>query len=353
MPDSPPLVSFGLPVRNGAATLGEAIESLQAQTVGDWELVVSDNLSTDTTGAVCASYAAQDERIRCIPTGRDLTQNANFCEAFRHARGTLFRWYGDDDWLEPQYLERTLAALDLAPDAVLCTTVQRYYRHGEPLPANDPITRLGGVNASDGGERVRELLRLFEHGGHLGIDPVYSLVRREAAAMTNLISPIREGDFTFSCEMALLGPFTHVPEVLAHRRLAGPSRSSIRHREPEVRDHGRGTSSVSSRSCTLPACRAHSSAAPDSAWWAACSASQRASTPTASGAARGDWPRAASRSCGARARSPRDERRTEMGRTSSLSRARRASCPPASRTGRRRTGLSDGRGSPSGGRTAR
>lgn len=227
MPDSPPLVSFGLPVRNGAATLGEAIESLQAQTVGDWELVVSDNLSTDTTGAVCASYAAQDERIRCIPTGRDLTQNANFCEAFRHARGTLFRWYGDDDWLEPQYLERTLAALDLAPDAVLCTTVQRYYRHGEPLPANDPITRLGGVNASDGGERVRELLRLFEHGGHLGIDPVYSLVRREAAAMTNLISPIREGDFTFSCEMALLGPFTHVPEVLAHRRLAGPSRSSI------------------------------------------------------------------------------------------------------------------------------
>ena len=156
--------------------------------------------------------------------------------------------------------------------------------------------------------------------------------------MTNLISPIREGDFTFSCEMALLGPFTHVPEVLAHRRLAGPSRSSI----PPQGTRGQKTM-VAVRPAWLSilhltrVSRPLETAAPDSAWWAACSASQRASTPTASGAARGDWPRGASRSCGARARSPRDERRTEMGRTSSLSRARRASCPPASRTGRRRT----------------
>jgi glycosyltransferase involved in cell wall biosynthesis len=227
MPDSTPLVSFGLPVRNGAPTLGEAIESLQAQTVPDWELVVSDNLSTDLTEEICASYAAKDARIRHIPTGRDLTQNENFCEAFRHARGGFFRWYGDDDWLEPTYLERTLAAFDEASEAVLCTTVQQYYRDEVPVPTNDPVTRLGGVVSSDGGERVRELLRLFEHGGHLGIDPVYSLVRRDVAATTNLISPIREGDFTFSCEMAIRGPFTHVAEVLAHRRLAGASRSAI------------------------------------------------------------------------------------------------------------------------------
>ena len=88
-----------------------------------------------------------------------------------------------------------------------------------PLPVNDPIPVLGGVDSPDAGTRVRALLHLLQNGGHLGIDPVYSLVRRDVAARTGLQGSIRDGDFVYSCEMALLGPFVHVPEVLAHRRL--------------------------------------------------------------------------------------------------------------------------------------
>lgn len=219
-----PVVSFGLPVRNGAPTIARAIESIRAQTFEDWELIVSDNLSSDGTAEICASFVAEDGRVRHVPTGRNLTQNENFCEVFRHSRGRYFRWFGDDDWLEPDYCERTVAAFDEAPRAVLCTTVQRIYHDDEALPYNDPFERLGGVVSSDPAGRVRELLRLIEHGGYLGIDPVYSLVRRDVAAKTNLISPMREGDFTFACEMALAGPFVHIPHALAHRRLAGPSR---------------------------------------------------------------------------------------------------------------------------------
>jgi glycosyltransferase involved in cell wall biosynthesis len=221
-----PLVSFGLPVRDGAATIAQAIESIQAQTLEDWELIVSDNLSTDGTSEICASYAANDRRVRHVATGRDLTQNANFIEAFRLARGTFFRWYGDDDWLEPTYAERVVAALGQFPEAVLCTTMQRYYRDGVPLPINDPVRRLGGVQGTDASSRLRALLRLFEHGGFLGIDPLYSLVRREVAMKTGLTGDHRYSDFSFACELALLGPFTHVPEVLAHRRLAGFPRTA-------------------------------------------------------------------------------------------------------------------------------
>ncbi len=64
-----PVVSFGLPVRNGAPTIAQAIESVLAQTFEDWELVISDNLSTDGTSEICASFAARDERIRHVPTG--------------------------------------------------------------------------------------------------------------------------------------------------------------------------------------------------------------------------------------------------------------------------------------------
>lgn len=218
-----PVLSFGLPVRNGAPTIGQAIESVLAQTFDDWELIISDNLSSDGTSEICASFAAQDERIRHIPTGRDLSIHANFHAAFRHSRGTFFRWYGDDDWLEPSYAARTVAALAGSTDAVLCTTAQQYYRDGDPLPVNDAVLRLGGVDSADPSTRVRHLLHLLQKGGHLGIDPVYSLVRRNVAAKTGLQQPIRDGDFVYCCEMSLLGPFVHVPEVLAHRRLLPPN----------------------------------------------------------------------------------------------------------------------------------
>ena len=146
-----PVVSFGLPVRNGAPTIGQAIESVLAQTFEDWELVISDNLSTDGTSEICASFAARDERIRHVPSGRDLSIHENFRAAFHHSRGTYFRWYGDDDWLEPPYAERAVAALEGSPEAVLCTTVQQYYRDGQPLPVNDPIPALGGVDSPDAG----------------------------------------------------------------------------------------------------------------------------------------------------------------------------------------------------------
>jgi glycosyltransferase involved in cell wall biosynthesis len=222
-----PLVSFGLPVRNGAPTIAQAIESVVAQTLEDWELVISDNQSSDGTSEICASFAARDERIRHVPSARDLSIHENFRAAFHHSRGTYFRWHGDDDWLEPLYAERAVAALSGSPGSVLCTTVQQYHREGHPLPVNDPIPILGGIDSPDAGDRVRALLHLFRNGGHLGIDPVYSLARRDVAAQTGLQDSIRDGDFVYSCEMALLGPFVHVPEVLAHRRLLPVNRLGI------------------------------------------------------------------------------------------------------------------------------
>ena len=224
--DARPVVSFGLPVRNGAPTIAQAIESVLAQTFDDWELIISDNLSTDGTSEICAEFAARDGRIRHVPTGRDLPLHDNFRETFRLARGTYFRWQGDDDWLEPEYAERAVAALAASPSSVLCTTIQRHYRDGRPLPINDPLPVLGGVDSTDPADRVRALLRLFQDGGHLGIDPVYSLVRRDVAAKTRLQGSIRDGDFVYSCEVALLGPFVHVPEVLANRRLPGDARGT-------------------------------------------------------------------------------------------------------------------------------
>ena len=242
-PDAVPLVSFALPVRNGAKTIEQAIESILAQTFEDWELVISDNMSSDGTSEICASFAARDERIRHLPTDRDFSIHENFRAAFHHSRGTYFRWQGDDDWLEPLYAERTVAALEASPGSVLCTTVQQYYRAGHAVPVSDPIHAFGRVDSPEAGDRVRTLLHLLQHGG-LGIDPVHSLARREVAARTSLQPQIRDGDFVYSCEMALLGPFVHVPEVLAHRRFEPARTASSRNflqREQSIFYVGRAT----------------------------------------------------------------------------------------------------------------
>ena len=59
-------VTIGMPVFNGANYVGEAVESILAQTFGDLELVISDNASTDATEQICRDMAARDRRIRYL-----------------------------------------------------------------------------------------------------------------------------------------------------------------------------------------------------------------------------------------------------------------------------------------------
>ena len=224
--DARPVVSFGLPVRNGAATIAQAIESVLAQTFEDWELVISDNLSTDGTSEICAAFAARDERIRHVPTGRDLSIHENFRAAFHHSRGAYFRWQGDDDWLEPQYAERVVAALEASPSSVLCTTVQQYYRDGRALPVNDPLPVLGGVDSTDPWIASRPCSVSSRTAGTSASTPSTRWSDGTSRRRRGLQGSIRDGDFVYSCEMALLGPFVHVPEVLANRRLPGDARGT-------------------------------------------------------------------------------------------------------------------------------
>ena len=59
-----PLVSVGLPVRNREGLVGLAIELVLCQSFGDFELIISDNDSTDRTAEICDGYARRDRRIR-------------------------------------------------------------------------------------------------------------------------------------------------------------------------------------------------------------------------------------------------------------------------------------------------
>jgi glycosyltransferase involved in cell wall biosynthesis len=135
-----PRVSIGLPVYNGEKYLAAAIDSLLSQTYADFELIISDNASTDDTSNICQVYAARDKRIRYYrePTNRGIAWN--FTRTFELAQGEFFKWHAHDDLCAPTLLERSVELLDADPQAVLCyPRAVIIDEHGD-LWSEDPAT---------------------------------------------------------------------------------------------------------------------------------------------------------------------------------------------------------------------
>lgn len=121
----PPRVSIGVPVYNGEAFLEEAIDSVLAQTFTDFELIISDNGSTDRTEGICRRYVAQDPRVSYYREQENRGVSWNYNRAFELARGKYFQWVAHDDMLAPDFLQLCVDALDRDPGAVLCQSLIR------------------------------------------------------------------------------------------------------------------------------------------------------------------------------------------------------------------------------------
>jgi glycosyltransferase involved in cell wall biosynthesis len=206
----PPRVSIGLAVYNGEKFLRQAIESLLAQTWTDFELILSDNASTDSTEAICREYAARDPRIRYSrnPVNIGGVNNENL--TFTLARGEFFRLAAHDDVCEPTLIEKCVAALDAHPEAVLCHTA---------------IVEID--------EEGREIGRRYGREGCLGTpqarfrqlswrwypcEATYSVIRAEVLRRTRLQQNYTGSDRVLLCELALHGPFLQLEEPLFKKR---------------------------------------------------------------------------------------------------------------------------------------
>lgn len=118
---SSPSVSIGLFVYNGERSISKVIAAFQAQSFGDFELIISDNASTDRTETICRAFAGQDPRIRYIRQPRNLGPTANFRFVLDQARGRYYMWAAADDLRSPDFLAENVAFLDAHPDCVAST----------------------------------------------------------------------------------------------------------------------------------------------------------------------------------------------------------------------------------------
>lgn len=112
-----PVVTMGMPVFNGESYVRQAIESLLKQSYRNFELVISDNASTDKTEEICRNFAKIDSRIRYIRQPNNNGATANFNVVLSQARGSMFMWVAHDDGWEENFLE--LLVTELTKDTAL------------------------------------------------------------------------------------------------------------------------------------------------------------------------------------------------------------------------------------------
>ncbi len=208
----------GLPVRNGVKTLETAIRSVLAQDHERLELVISDNASTDDTETLCRDLAATDSRIVYHRQERDIGIVRNMARTIHLAKGTSFDgsatmtgWRHADvsSCLEvfsndSRLILVTTQINSIMPDGTIHT---RPY-DGTAFCSDDPIDRFYAITAYlvDG----------------MPVDPLYGLMRREKVVAIG--SARREmicEDVVFATQLALTGPWGHVPKLLAHRHRRG------------------------------------------------------------------------------------------------------------------------------------
>src|SRR6266852_7405967 len=116
---STPLVSVGLYVYNGERFLEEALDSILNQTFTDFELIISDNASTDRTGEIAEAHAERDDRIRYYRSEKNMGAGWNIRRVYELAAGKYFKQAAADDLLEPDFLRRCVDILESDPDCVV------------------------------------------------------------------------------------------------------------------------------------------------------------------------------------------------------------------------------------------
>ncbi len=107
-----PKVSIGFPIYNEEKLLEDKISALLTQTFSDFELIISDNGSTDDTEKICREFANKDSRIKYFRHEKNNGQYWNFQFVLDKATGDYFLWTAADDDFVPEFIERCTTILD-------------------------------------------------------------------------------------------------------------------------------------------------------------------------------------------------------------------------------------------------
>jgi glycosyltransferase involved in cell wall biosynthesis len=221
-------LDIGVPVFNGERFLQRTVESLLAQTFDAFEMVISDNASTDGTEKIARDLMAADPRVAYHRQPRNLGLAANYSFLARRASAPYFTWANCDDIYDPRFLERCIEVLERDAGVVLAYARTRFIDEedrplsevedpGFPLDFEPPSARLWYVIEA----------------GHWN-NALMGVIRTRALEATRLWPNYPGGDYVLLGELCTRGRFVEIPEPLFRRRIhAEASSQLVKDPEPE------------------------------------------------------------------------------------------------------------------------
>jgi len=206
------MVSIGMPVYNGEQFIREAVDSLLSQTMPDFELLISDNASTDGTRAICEDYARRDPRVRYIRQAKNLGAVANWNFVAEKATGTYFKWASANDYCAKEMLSHCVQALEADPSLVLA--------YGKTMIIDDAGAQQGEYLHDPEILHLRPSQRFIRTRNDLAMNNAQSgLIRLSALRKTRGDRSYPGGDMVLMAELALLGGIRRLPVCLLYRRM--------------------------------------------------------------------------------------------------------------------------------------
>jgi glycosyltransferase involved in cell wall biosynthesis len=207
-----PLISVGLPVYNGGKLLPQAIESILSQDFSNFELIISDNGSTDETQEVCLYYNQRDRRIKYFRFDENHGMLTNFLNVLGHADAPYFMFATHDDLREKTLISSCLPFIEKDKSVALV------YPRSKVVDANSNFIGFGEdrLTASQESpqERFKHVIWEFTMGNSiLGIFRL-SIIKKITSWGKALY-----GDNLVMAEVALLGKIIQIDAPLFIRRL--------------------------------------------------------------------------------------------------------------------------------------
>ena len=207
-----PPVSIGLPVYNGEKYLTQSIESVLNQDFTDFELLISDNASIDSTWDICRHYAERDKRIRLHKNERNIGAINNFNLVFQQTTSPYFMWHSHDDLLPPNYIGPCYRFLAENKDYVLCCSRTTFIDD----TGNETYSSLYDYNV-ESDDIIQRYSNCFQQSWHINL-AVYGLIRRNILQELDLTRKVHGTDLIVLLQLSLMGKFHQLTEPTRYYR---------------------------------------------------------------------------------------------------------------------------------------
>tara|TARA_B110000495_G_C22883604_1_gene515334 strand:+ start:52 stop:900 length:849 start_codon:yes stop_codon:yes gene_type:complete len=209
-------ISIGIPVYNGEQYIKDTIDSLLSQTFKNFEVIISDNASTDSTKKKCLDYVVQDNRIHYIQQEQNIGVWRNYFFLPSKAKSEYFMWLPVGDILHPEFLKKNIQVLERDEEIVASIGRLQYIdENNKKIPEFDPYEYTNYPMKSQLDKKIAFYLRT-KNSRNMG-----ALCRTKALqkSIPKIIIPME--DRMILLNLLRFGDINVIDEVLTYLRIGG------------------------------------------------------------------------------------------------------------------------------------